>query len=61
MVADVAVTVDGIWQKRGHTSKIGVIFIISVLTGEVLDFLVKSLVCHECVAKKNADNFYFIK
>ena len=51
VVADVAVTVGGTWQKRGHTSKIGVIFIISVLTGLV----VKSLVCHECVAKKNAD------
>ena len=26
VVADVAVTVDGTWQKRGHTSKIGVIY-----------------------------------
>ena len=34
VVANVTVTVDGTWQKRGPTSKIGVIFIISVLTGK---------------------------
>ena len=46
-VAKVAVTVDGTWQKRGFSSKIGVVFIISVDTGEVLDAMVKSLECHE--------------
>ena len=29
-VAKVAVTIDGTWQKRGHSSKIGVIFAVSV-------------------------------
>ena len=48
-VAQVAVTVDGIWQKRGHTSKSGVVFILSVRTGEVLDYEVLSQVCHECI------------
>ena len=43
-----AVTVDGTWQKRGHTSKIGVVFVLSVVTGEILDYQVKSLVCHMC-------------
>lgn len=38
-VAEVAVTVDGTWQRRGHSSKIGVILVISVDTGEVLDYL----------------------
>ena len=38
--------VDGTWQKRGHTSKIGVVFVICVQTGEVLDYSVKCLVCH---------------
>ena len=47
-VAKVAVTVDGTWQRRGHTSKIGVVFIISVETGEVLDAVTKSLFCGEC-------------
>ena len=47
-VASVAVSVDGTWQKRGHTSRIGVVFILSIDTGEVLDFVLKSLICHEC-------------
>ena len=33
--ANVTVTVDGTWQKRGNSSKLGVVFIISVRTGEV--------------------------
>ena len=47
-VAKVAVTVDGTWQKRGHNSKIDVVFILSVDTGEVLDQMVKCLFCTEC-------------
>ena len=35
-IAKVAVTVDGTWQRRGHSSKIGVVFVISARTGEVL-------------------------
>ena len=54
-VAKVAVSVDGTWQKRGHSSKIGVVFIISVATGEILDYEVKSLVCHECRARNHMD------
>ena len=42
-VAKVAASVDGTWQKRGHNSKIGVVFILSVDTGEVLDVIVKCL------------------
>ena len=57
MIANVPVTVDGTWQKRGHTSKIGVVFVLSVETGEVLDFVVKSLICHECVSHKNTPDF----
>ena len=48
-VAKVAVTVDGTWQiKRGYNSKIGVVFILSVDTGEVLGVIVKCLFCTEC-------------
>ena len=54
-VAKVAVTVDGTWQKRGHSSKIGVVFVISVATGEILDYEVKSLVCYECRAREHMD------
>ena len=51
MVAGVSVSVDGTWQRRGHCSKIGVVFVISVRTGEVLDYVVKSLFCHLCSKK----------
>ena len=54
-IASVAVTVDGTWQKRGHTSKIGVVFILSVRTGEVLDYKVLSHVCHACIAHRHLD------
>ena len=37
-VAKVAVSVDGTWQKRGHSSKIGVVFVISIRTGKILDY-----------------------
>ena len=49
-IARVAVTVDGMWQKRGHSSKIGVVFVISVDSGEILDYEIKSMFCHECKA-----------
>ena len=55
MIGNVDVSVDGTWQRRGHTSKIGVVFVISVETGEVLDYVVKSLICHECVSRSNVD------
>ena len=37
IVAKAAVTVDGTWQKRGHSSRVGVVFVIAVRTGQVLD------------------------
>ena len=55
-VAKVAVTVDGTWQKRGYSSKNGIVFVLSVCTGEVLDFEVLSLVCHQCQAHENLDH-----
>ena len=55
MLANVPVTVDGTWQRRGHCSKIGIVFIISVHTGEVLDYIIKSLVCHSCINHNHDD------
>ena len=43
-----AITIDGTWHKRGFSSKYGVVVAISVETGEVLDYEVLSLYCHEC-------------
>ena len=56
LIGDVAVTVDGTWQKRGHSYKIGVVFVIAVDTGEVLDYEIKSLVCYQCTAHKKSEN-----
>uniref|UniRef100_A0A7M5UK02 Mutator-like transposase domain-containing protein n=1 Tax=Clytia hemisphaerica TaxID=252671 RepID=A0A7M5UK02_9CNID len=54
IIADVSVIVDGTWQRRGHSSKIGVVFVISVETGEVLDYEVKSLFCHSCSKRQSS-------
>ena len=52
-VCKVAVSIDGTWQKRGHSSKIGVVFAVSVMTGEIIDYEVKSLICKECSSKEH--------
>ena len=47
-VIQIAVSVDGTWQKRhGFNSMHGVMFLISIEHGLVLDYVVKSLVCYE--------------
>ncbi|CAB3986304.1 Hypothetical predicted protein [Paramuricea clavata] len=51
-VLDVAVTFDGTWAKRGFTLLTGVVFVISVDSGEVLDYHVLSKVCQICAIKK---------
>ena len=58
MIAQVAVSVDGKWQRRGHCSKIGVVFVISIRTGEVIDYIVKSLFCHTCSKKDKSASEY---
>lgn len=42
------VSVDGTWQRRGHTSKNGCVAAISVDTGKVLDLEVMSSYCRTC-------------
>ena len=61
-VFSVAVSIDGTWQKRyGYSSLLGVIFLMSMETGEVLDFEVRSKVCFECRSHslwdKNSDKY----
>ena len=41
IIGHIAVSVDGTWQKRGHCSKTGVVFVMSVDTGEVIDYELK--------------------
>ncbi|GFV58499.1 uncharacterized protein TNCV_1095481 [Trichonephila clavipes] len=48
-IIDVSVSYDGTWQKRGHTSNLGLEIIIDVLSGLVFDFEVLSKYCQNCV------------
>ncbi|GFY13465.1 uncharacterized protein TNCV_1803361 [Trichonephila clavipes] len=48
-IIDVSVSYDGTWQKRGHTSNLGLGIIIDILSGLVLDFEILSKYCHNCV------------
>lgn len=50
---DVAVTVDGTWMKRGHSSLHGVVTAISADTGKVLDMEVESKFCHICAHQEH--------
>ena len=50
---DAAVSFDGTWAKRGFTSLTGVVFVISVDTGEILDYYVLSKSCQKCALKKS--------
>jgi len=42
------VSVDGSWQRRGHSSHNGIVSAISVVTGKVLDIEVLSNYCKGC-------------
>jgi hypothetical protein len=52
-IVDVAVSFDGTWAKRGFTSQTGVTFVISIDTGEVLDYHVLSKSCQKCALKQS--------
>ena len=57
-VEDIAVSFDGTWAKRGHTSLYGVVFVLSADTGEVLDYHIMSKFCKACSmweSKKESD------
>ena len=58
-IGEIPVTVDGTWQKRGHTSKIRVVFVLSVRSGEVLDYEVLSHFCQACVSHSNMNKASF--
>lgn len=45
---NVAVSYDGSWHKRGHTSMYGIACVIDTLTGLVIDYHVLSKYCHSC-------------
>ena len=50
--ADVAVSLDGTWQRKGFSSTLGVVTAISVDTGKVLDVAILSKSCKGCTSMK---------
>lgn len=48
-VLDIDVSFDGSWHKRGFTSQYGIVSVIDILTGLVVDFEVLSKYCHMCL------------
>lgn len=47
-VADILVSCDGTWQKRGFSSLFGAVFVIAHETGKVVDYTVLSKFCKGC-------------
>ena len=52
---DIAASFDGSWQKPGFASLNGIVSAVSVTTGKVLDFEVKSKRCKGCETHENMD------
>ncbi|GFT25619.1 uncharacterized protein TNCV_1965341 [Trichonephila clavipes] len=52
-VTDIAVSFDGTWLTRGHTSQIGVGCVVDTLTGYVIDYEIMSKYCPTCISAKN--------
>ena len=48
LIADIAVSFDGTWSKRGFTANNGIGFVISADTGKVLDYSIHSKYCLQC-------------
>ena len=53
--ADITVSVDGTWHRRGHSSHNGVVTAISADTGKCLDAEVLSNYCKQCQSHENLD------
>ena len=54
----IAVSFDGTWAKRRHTSLFGVVFVLSVDTGEVLDYYVLFKYCKACSQWESKKTLY---
>ncbi|GFU68998.1 uncharacterized protein TNCV_3398851 [Trichonephila clavipes] len=54
---NIAIALDGTWQKRGHSSKNGIVTATSLDNGKVIDFECLSKYCFECKStNKTCDN-----
>ena len=47
-MADIGVSVDGTWQRRGYSSLNGVVVAISIDTGKILDLEILTRYCRQC-------------
>ncbi|CAB4029748.1 Hypothetical predicted protein, partial [Paramuricea clavata] len=52
-VMDIAVSFDKTWAKQRFASLMGVVFVIALDTGEVLDYHALSKECRKCVMKRS--------
>ncbi|GFW37255.1 uncharacterized protein TNCV_5021531 [Trichonephila clavipes] len=52
-ITDIAVSFDGTWLTRGHTSQIGIGCVVDNLTGYVIDYEIMSKYCPTCISAKN--------
>nr|XP_047144770.1 uncharacterized protein LOC124818251 [Hydra vulgaris] len=50
VTADVVVSYDGTWQKRGHSSLNGVVAVIASDSGKCVDYQVLSKICNVCTS-----------
>ena len=60
---DIAVSCDGTWQRRGYSSLNGVLTIISVDTGKVIDYEVMSKKYAQCTSwrsRKDTEEYEFM-
>ncbi|GBM89998.1 hypothetical protein AVEN_43447-1 [Araneus ventricosus] len=55
-ITNIAVTFDGTWLTRRHTSQIGIGCVIDMRTGYVIDYQVMSKYCKECELAKGELN-----
>ena len=51
-IIEIAASFDGTWSKRGFTTNLGVGFVISADSGQVLDYGFASKICVQCSRKK---------
>ena len=51
-IINAGVSGDGTWRKRGFTSSVGVVAVMSILTGKVIDTEVMSKECRTCSINK---------
>ena len=58
-ILDVAVSYDGTWQKKGHSSHNGAAVAVEILTGLPVDYEVLSNFCHQCLKAPAKDDIAY--